>query len=66
MAKVEIILREVRKKKEITITELSKLSGVSLGHISEIETNKKMPTIDVLVRIALALNVRPEELYKVL
>lgn len=63
---IKIILQEVRKEKKTSIRQLSKLSGVSCGHISEIETGKKMPTLDVLVRIAQALEVRPAELYIIL
>ena len=62
---VIITLREVRKSKKLSIRQLSKLAQVSCGHISEVETGKKMPTIDVLVRIALSLKVKPEELYKI-
>lgn len=62
---VKIILREVRKGKNLSIKQLSILSGVSTGHISSIENGLKMPTIDVLVRLAAALGVKPEELYYV-
>lgn len=62
---VKIILREVRKGKNLSIKKLSILSGVSTGHISNIENGLKMPTIDVLVRLAAALGVKPEELYQV-
>lgn len=60
---IKIILRDVRVSKHISIRQLSRLSGVSCGHISEIETGKKMPTLDGVVRLALALGVRPAELY---
>lgn len=62
---VKIILREVRKGKNLSIKQLSILSGVSTGHISNIENGLKMPTIDILVRLAAALGVKPEELYQV-
>lgn len=62
---VKIILREVRKGKNLSIKQLSVLSGVSTGHISNIENGLKMPTIDILVRLATALGVKPEELYQV-
>lgn len=60
---VKITLREVREDKKKTIKQLSKMSGVSMGHISKIETGQSMPTIDVLIRIAIALDVKLEELY---
>lgn len=61
---VKILVRDVRKDKNLTIVQLAKLSGVSKSHISEIERGKRMPTIDVLCRLARALKVNPEALYK--
>lgn len=61
---VVVILKSVRVKKNLTIGELAKISGVSKSYISEVENNKKIPTIDVICRLAVALEVKPEELYK--
>ncbi len=60
---VNSLLRDVRKKKQLTIMQLSKLSEVSKSHISEIENGKQVPSILVLCRLAYALGVSPEELY---
>lgn len=61
--KVEMHIREVRKAKGMTIAELSRISGVSKSYISEVETGKKMVTIQVLCLLAGSLGVKPEELY---
>lgn len=61
---ITVHIREVRKAKGLTIVKLEELSGVSRSHISEIETHKQMPTLPVLCRIAAALEVGPEELFK--
>lgn len=64
--RVELLIREVRINKNYTIDELSRLSGISKGHLSKIERQEVEPSISVLVRIALALKVDIKELYKVI
>lgn len=64
--KIEILLYEVRKKKGYSLQQLSKLTGISTSHLNYIEKNEKEPTISVLVRISIALNVRLDELYKII
>ena len=64
--RVEILLKEVRKRKGYSLEKLSKLTGISSSHLNYIENNSKEPTISVLVRIALTLNVKIEELYRVI
>ncbi|MEE0865494.1 MAG: helix-turn-helix transcriptional regulator [Clostridia bacterium] len=50
----------------MSLEQLSKLTGISSSHLNYIEKNEKEPTISVLVRIAQALNVKVEDLYKVI
>ena len=64
--KIEILLYEVRKEKGYSLQQLSNLTGISTSHLNYIEKNEKEPTISVLVRIATALNVKIEELYKII
>lgn len=64
--RVEILLREIRKERKITLDKLSKLTGMSKGHLSRIERKETEPTITSLARIALALNVDITELYKII
>lgn len=64
--RVEILIREIRKERKITLDTLSKLTGMSKGHLSRIERKETEPTITSLARIALALNVDITKLYKII
>jgi len=58
-------IRKIRKIKNISINNLSKITGVSLGYISDLENNKAQnPTIEKLKTIALALSVEVEDFFK--
>lgn len=63
---IEILLKQVRQDKGVTLTKLSEKSGVSTSHISDIEKNFKMPSLIVMVKLAKALDVSITELYKVI
>lgn len=60
---VEIFLRDMRRKKRMTTKALSEISGVSRAHIISIESGKSSPTIDVICKLAMALDVPPCYLY---
>lgn len=64
--RVEILLREIRKERKMTLDTLSKLTGMSKGHLSRIERKETDPTITSLARIALALNIDITKLYKII
>jgi len=51
-----------RKEKNMSLDELSKRSGVSIGMLSQIEKDKVNPTIAVVWKIAYGLNVSFKEL----
>ena len=61
---IELLIKEIRLKKNMTQEELSRKSGISESYISELENNLKMPTILTLCRLAEALEVDISELYK--
>jgi transcriptional regulator with XRE-family HTH domain len=63
--RVEILLKELRLKKNMSLRELEMKSGVSKTQLNSIELNEKEPTITTLVRIAKALDVDIKDLYKV-
>ena len=49
-------LREVRKSKDLTIQQLSELSGVSMGYICHLEKGtRRNPSRDVMDKIAKVL-----------
>ena len=62
---IEIIIKEVRESKNISISELSRMTKISKSHLSNIEKGEKEPSISILIRIALALKVDEKELYKI-
>lgn len=56
-------LKSYRRKRRLSQIELSKLSGVSRSHISEIESDKyKNITIDVLCKLCRVLCLTPNDL----
>lgn len=62
---LEMKIREVRKEKNMTLSGLSRKSGVSASHLSDIENNIKNPSLLVAVKIAKALDVQITQLYNV-
>ena len=63
--RIEILLKDIRQKKNVTLKRLSEKSGVSVTHINDIENNIKNPSLLVMVRLSKALDVNITELYKV-
>lgn len=61
--KIIFKLREIRIKKRQTQVQLSRMSGVSQSHISEIELDKESPTLIVVAQLANALKV---DLYEII
>lgn len=64
--KIEILIKEVRLKRNMTLDTLSKLSGISKGHLSKIERQEREPKLSTLIQIALALKVDIKDLYKII
>lgn len=50
-------LKQIRKMRKLTITELARLANVSAGAISQIERNLTNPTVRVLEQLRLVLKV---------
>ena len=63
---IEILIKQVRLEKNMTLETLSKLSGISKAHLSKIERQQRNPKISTMVKIALALKVGIDELYKII
>lgn len=57
-------VREWRKRRGLTQSQLSTISGVSQATISVIEKGKQAPTAETLYRLARALDVRMEWLVR--
>ncbi|MBN1124422.1 MAG: helix-turn-helix transcriptional regulator [Sedimentisphaerales bacterium] len=55
-------LKSLRKARDLTQEQLSKLAGVSKAMLSQIEQNKINPTVAIILKICDALNVSITEL----
>lgn len=64
--KIKILIKEARLSQNMSLATLSKLSGISKGHLSKIEREEREPRIGTLIQIAMALKVDIKELYKVI
>ena len=63
--RIEILVREVREKKNIKFETLAKSAGISKGTLSKIERQEEEPKLSTMIMIAVALKVKLKELYKV-
>ena len=50
-------LRELRRGKGLKLAALAHQSGVSLAYVSEVERGRKLPSLEVLDRLAGALGL---------
>ncbi|WP_316792651.1 XRE family transcriptional regulator [Pedobacter frigoris] len=55
--KISYRIKEIRKEKNITIQELANRAGVSKGLISQIENNRTIPSLPVLMNIVHSLDL---------
>lgn len=53
-----------RDRRNITLTQLSEMTGIGKSTLNNIENEKTSPTLEQLEKIAIALNVRISELYE--
>ncbi len=58
-------IKEIREKRNMSLSTLERKSGVSRSHLNYIEQNEKMPTLIVVIKIAKGLGVSILDLYKV-
>ena len=50
-------IRFIRKKKNLTLTDIKKLTGLSTGNLSELENDKFMPSASALIALKNTLKV---------
>ncbi|MGV8852327.1 MAG: helix-turn-helix domain-containing protein [Rhodoglobus sp.] len=55
-------LRHVRKKKDITLDELAKVTGISKSTLSRLESGQRKPSLELLLPIVAALSVSLDEI----
>lgn len=57
-------IKELRRSKGLSIRDLSKISGISIAHISDMENGQKInTTTDTICKLATALEVKPDDLF---
>ena len=57
MAEIGSKIRKLRKSKKMSIAQLSEISNLSTGLISQVERNKVVPSINAMLKIVNALGV---------
>ena len=61
---IVFLIKELRMIKKITLKQLKEKTGISISYLSEIENNKaKNPSLEVIVKIAEALQIKLDEIY---
>lgn len=64
--KVLILIGILRENKNLSIRQLSELSGVSHTEIARIESGEVSPTLDTLLKLSVSLGVELKETFVVL
>jgi len=62
--KISNRIKEIRRERNTTVQELADLAGVSKGLISQIENNRTVPSLMVLIDIISALDVDLNQFFK--
>jgi transcriptional regulator with XRE-family HTH domain len=62
--KISSRIREIRKSQGITLHDLGEKAGVSKGLLSQIENNRTVPSLFVLINIINSLNIDLNEFFK--
>ena len=55
--RIAVGIRTYRLRRNLTLVQLSELSGISVGHISRLENGTRAPTVRLLLQLARALGV---------
>jgi XRE family transcriptional regulator, regulator of sulfur utilization len=55
-------LRELRRKRGLTLDALAEAADMSLTYVSNLETGVKVPSLTTLIRLAAALKCKVPEL----
>lgn len=63
--KVIFLIKQIRKKENMTLKRLSQKTGISTSHLNDIENNLKQPSFEIIFRISPALQVELNQLYEI-
>jgi len=55
--RIAALIRSHRLRQNLTLAQLSELSGISVGHLSRLENGRRTPTVRLLLQLARALGV---------
>lgn len=58
------VIRERRKSQGLTLAQMARRTGVSLGYLSQIELGKNSASIETLYRICLGLGIKLADLFQ--
>ena len=64
LSRLGAAIRRARRDRDMTLEDLAEASGVSLAHISRLESGERQPSLDGLLRLAFGLGVPLEELFE--
>ncbi|GAA0115230.1 helix-turn-helix transcriptional regulator [Clostridium senegalense] len=57
-------LKKIRKEKDLTLRQLSKLSDVAAGYISDLENGRrKNPSFETMQKLSKALNKTVQDIF---
>lgn len=62
LARVGTRLRELRRRRDVTLAELSEATGISVSTLSRLESGRRKPTLELLLPLARAHRVPLDEL----
>ena len=61
---IEFRIKEIRENKNISLSRLSKSTGIAKSYLKDLENNKKTnPSLLIVYKISLVLNVTIDELF---
>jgi len=63
---IGMVIRRLRREKRLSQEVLSGFAGLARSHLAMIETGDKIPNFETVWRIAVALDIRPHELVKMI
>lgn len=63
--KIILNIKQIRQKEHLTLQDLSRMTGISISHINDIERQYKMPSLLIIIKLSKALHVDIKELFEV-
>jgi len=62
LAQIARRLRQIRQKKDITLTELATTTGISKSTLSRLESGQRKPSLELLLPVVAALAIALDEI----